>query len=56
MNLKDAEAYDQSEEEIRLMEKLWSKAGNVSSQYEVGKYEMDEHEYPSKLNDYGFGI
>lgn len=54
MNLKDAEAYDQSEEEIRLMEKLWSKVGNASSQYEVGKYEMDEHEYPRKLKDYGF--
>lgn len=54
LNLKDAEVYDQSEEEIRLMEKLWSKAGNASSQYEVGKYEMDEHEYPRKLKDYGF--
>lgn len=54
LNLKDVETGDQTEEEIKLMEKLWSQAGNASKQYEVGKYEMDEHEYPRKLAGYGF--
>ena len=54
LNLKNVEVSDQTEEEMDLMKKLWSQAGTASNQYEVGKYEMDEHEYPRKLNHYGF--
>lgn len=54
LNLKDVTENDQSGEEQELLEKLWSKAGEVSDQYRVGEYEMDEHEYPRRLNQYGF--
>ncbi|MCM1245034.1 MAG: class I SAM-dependent methyltransferase [Roseburia sp.] len=54
LNLKDMPQEEPSDEEKQLMGKLWSKAGEVSEQYQVGEYEMDEHEYPHRLNEYGF--
>lgn len=54
LNLKDVTPDDRSEEEKELLGKLWSKDADIFDRYEVGKYEMTEHEYPHKLGQYGF--
>lgn len=44
-----------SDEEDALMQKAWEKASEFDAgDSEVGKYEMDEHEYPRELEKYGF--
>ena len=44
-----------SEEEDELLGKAWEKAsGFDAGDSEVGKYELDEHEYPRELEKYGF--
>lgn len=54
LSLKDRTDSDIDSEEKALMEKLWSDAPDISEKYDIGKYEMKEHEYPCKLMQYGF--
>lgn len=54
LSLKDREDENISDEEMALMEKLWSGAEPIFEKYGVGKYEMEEHEFPRKLAEYGF--
>lgn len=54
LGLKDRSDSEVHEEEKVLLEKLWSNAENVFEKYDVGKYEMEEHEYPRRLAEYGF--
>lgn len=53
LNVKSPVA--RSEEEDELLGKAWEKAsGFDAGDSEVGKYELDEHEYPRELEKYGF--
>lgn len=55
LGLKDTNFPKMSEEEYALLGKAWSKAGNFDSEHGIGKYEIDEHEYPKELEKAGFG-
>lgn len=54
LGVKDVATCEQPDEEKELMEKLFSKTGDMFSKYGVGKYEMEEHAYPHRLAQYGF--
>ena len=46
---------ERSDEESELFEKAWKRASEFEiDDSEVGKYELDEHDYPRELEKYGF--
>lgn len=54
LNIKDSTMNEFGVEEEKLQEKLWSQVEDVTEQYEIGKYERDEHEFPKELERHGF--
>jgi len=54
LNIKDQTMNEFGEEEKKLQMKLWSQAVDVTEQFQVGKYEREEHQYPKEMEQFGF--
>ncbi len=55
LGLKDGNFPQMCGEELSLFEKAWGRAKNFDAEHDIGKYEIDEHEYPKELEKAGFG-
>lgn len=54
LGVKDDNWFIMSGDEKELFEKAWNKAGNFDKEYNIGAFEIDEHEYPKELEKSGF--